>query len=625
MKATNIASAIFTLMYVVEAVRWSSGRQTLVRSQAMFDFEKDHLTEQELAAVHSEKRQPNVPKKCKTYPTDPDWPSEQQWEDLDSRLDGALIKSIPEASICYRNGSAIESAQCQSLTDTWNNSTLRISDATSIRSILFQGMTCMPPAYSAAFLGNKKGCELGGFPEYVVNATSVKQIQVAVLFAKEHNIRLVIKNTGHDFGAKSVGKGALSIWTHHLKDSEYIERYTGEGYNGKAVRLAAGIEVYEAYALAKKHGITLVGGEGKTVGYIGGYIQGGGHSPLTSIWGMAADHVLAIQVVTADGSFITASPSNNTDLFWAIRGGGGSTYGVVSSMVIKAFPQIKVTTMRFNMTTGANFTKEKFWEAQRAYVDNFAYYADLGYYAYYRIRHVNGEIFHDMTSWVAPNTSEVDFRVSLAPLFAKWKALGVPFDPIIQEYDNFSDGWADGFPQEAWSWTMRQASRFFPRENLVNETNRAVSFDAIQGVFDEGANLIMFNFRNPPGSDTIDNAVNPAWRDVLMFALMFVTWNPANSTEYVTQLSRNLTYEWNPRWKKLTRGSGTYMSESDYIEPGWQQSFHGHKYQRLYAIKQKWDPDSVFYAQNAVGSEDWEMREMILGHLPSQNSRLCRT
>lgn len=67
----------------------------------------------------------------------------------------------------------------------------------------------------------------------------------------------------------------------------------------------------------------VVGGEGLTVGYTGGYLQGGGHSPLSSILGMGADHVLEIEVVTGDGRFVTASSSQNSDLFWAIRGGGG--------------------------------------------------------------------------------------------------------------------------------------------------------------------------------------------------------------------------------------------------------------------------------------------------------------
>ena len=362
----------------------------------------------------------------------------------------------------------------------------------------------------------------------------------------------------------------------------------------------------------------------QTVGHVGGYTQGGGHSPLTSIWGMAADQVLSLEIVTSDGRFITANSETNPDLFWAVCGGGGSTFGVVTSVVVKVYPKIKVTTMRYNMTTDTNFTHDKFWAAQRVYMDNFAKFADLGYYSYYRIRHIGDQIFHDMTSWVAPNTSEVEFRASIAPMVEQWAALGVPFQPIIREYDNYPDAWANGFPQEAWTVTMRQASRFFPRENLVDSQKKVATFDAIRGVFSEGANLIMFNMRNPPGSGDIDNAVNPAWRNLLMFAIMFVTWNTTNSQEFVTNLSKNLTFEWNPRWIQLTPGSGTYMSESDYIEPDWKSSFYGSKYDRLYKIKQQWDPNDVFYAQNAVGSEDWYMQDMILGHLPSQNSKLCR-
>src|SRR3954468_2459582 len=118
----------------------------------------------------------------------------------------------------------------------------RIENPTSIRSIIFQGMTCMPPNYTASFLGNKVSCAVGGFPEYSVNVTNVGQIQIAVNIARELNLRLVIKNTGHDFGAKSTGKGALSIWTHHLKDAEYYPEYKTDDYAGPAFKLGAGIQ-----------------------------------------------------------------------------------------------------------------------------------------------------------------------------------------------------------------------------------------------------------------------------------------------------------------------------------------------------------------------------------------------
>ena len=128
----------------------------------------------------------------------------------------------------------------------------------------------MPTAHSAAFLGNNGSCALGGFPEYSVNVTNVAQIQLAVNIARELNIRLVIKNTGHDFGAKSTGKGAISLWTHHLKDYEYYENYKGDSYSGPAFKFGAGIQVVDAYNLAKQKGVTLVGGEGKVRHHNGG-------------------------------------------------------------------------------------------------------------------------------------------------------------------------------------------------------------------------------------------------------------------------------------------------------------------------------------------------------------------
>jgi len=123
----------------------------------------------------------------------------------------------------------------------------------------------MPPEYTARFLGNSINCTVGGFPEYSVNVSTVAQIQLAVNIARELNLRLVIKNTGHDFGAKSTGKGGLNVWTHYLKETRFYKEYKDEagGYSGPAFKLGAGVQVVDANKVAKENGVTLVGGEGK--------------------------------------------------------------------------------------------------------------------------------------------------------------------------------------------------------------------------------------------------------------------------------------------------------------------------------------------------------------------------
>lgn len=166
-----------------------------------------------------------------------------------------------------------------------------MGDPTSIMLPLFEGRTCMPPGSNYT-----DTCKMGGYPSYVVNVTNVAQIQLAVNFARSLNLRLVVKNTGHDFNGKAAGKGALSIWTHWLKDKKFYPEYRADnGYVGPAIKFGAGTQVWEANEFAKENHVTTVGGEAVTVGLGGGFTAGGGHSPLSSMYGLAADQVLSME------------------------------------------------------------------------------------------------------------------------------------------------------------------------------------------------------------------------------------------------------------------------------------------------------------------------------------------
>ena len=72
------------------------------------------------------------------------------------------------------------------------------------------------------------------------------------------------------------------------------------------------------------------------MGASGGYVQGGGYGAMGIKYGLAVDNVLEFDIVTADGQLVTANACKNSDLFWAVRGGGGGTFGIVTRMVYKA-------------------------------------------------------------------------------------------------------------------------------------------------------------------------------------------------------------------------------------------------------------------------------------------------
>ncbi|KAH7008310.1 hypothetical protein EDB80DRAFT_433821 [Ilyonectria destructans] len=561
---------------------------------------------------------------CKTAPGDALFPSSSVWKVFSLLTGGAVQKTVPFASVCYHNFGNYDAAECAYISNNWyNGSYIQTEDRTAINAILFEDLTCVPPSLFTA----GTSCEIGGLPLYSIDATCVSHIQLAINLARSLNLRLVVKNTGHDFGAKSTGYGALSIWTHNLKSVQFYKSYKQGSYKGPAFKMGAGVQAYEAYKAAYDNGVTIVGGEGQTVGVMGGYILGGGHSPLSGIYGLACDQVLAFEVVTADGRFITASEQSNPDLFWALRGGGGGTYGVVTSAIVKAHPKINaVSSMTFSLTSGTgNVTDAMFWKAVHSYWKRFPEWArENANYEYFIISNIGTGYNFAMSPWFAPGMTVAQLKALVAPMFAEWAEIGIEIDPVYKEYTDFYPAWKNSFPLEPWgSSTIRQGSRLFPYNNWANDTIIEDTLEVVKGTIEDGCYFIGFNtFTGVKGYP--HNAANPAWRTALLHGIGATFW--ADDADEATKkaASDKLTDDYVAKWRAITPGAGAYMSESDYREPDFTQSFWGSNYEMALLMKEKWDPREVFYATNAVGSEKWELQDKIWGNLPNQNSKLCR-
>ena len=135
-------------------------------------------------------------------------------------------------------------------------------DPTSVMWPLWQGRTCLPVPVDQSGAENAT-CTLGGYPVAAVNVSTVAQVQLAVNFARNAGLRLVIKNTGHCFLGKSAGAGALAIWLHNLGGIEFLPRYHEPGhggYAGKAIKVGPAVTVLQAYEFAHEHEVSVLGG-----------------------------------------------------------------------------------------------------------------------------------------------------------------------------------------------------------------------------------------------------------------------------------------------------------------------------------------------------------------------------
>ncbi|MPZ23719.1 MAG: FAD-binding protein, partial [Dehalococcoidia bacterium] len=161
----------------------------------------------------------------------------------------------------------------------------------------------------------------------IVGAASAEDVVAAVRYAAANGLPIGVQATGH--GIVNTFEGGVLVTTSRLSEVSCDPR------SGRA-RVGAGVRWGEVIRAAAEHGLAPLSGSSPTVGVVG-YTLGGGFGLLGRKYGYAADHVHRIEVVTADGELRTASADENSDLFWALRGGKGN-FGIVTAIEFTLFP-----------------------------------------------------------------------------------------------------------------------------------------------------------------------------------------------------------------------------------------------------------------------------------------------
>jgi FAD/FMN-containing dehydrogenase len=168
-------------------------------------------------------------------------------------------------------------------------------------------------------------------PAVIVIAKSAADVQAAVRIARQHNLGVAVQSTGH--GNVRPADECLLILTREMKGVAIDP-------DARTATIEAGVKWGAVLAASQAYGLAPLLGSSPTVGAIG-YTLGGGLGWLGRKYGLAIDSVLQFEVVTADGQRRTASAAENSDLFWGLRGGGGSL-GIVTRMTIRLVPVSQV-------------------------------------------------------------------------------------------------------------------------------------------------------------------------------------------------------------------------------------------------------------------------------------------
>ncbi|KAL4936698.1 hypothetical protein BDV06DRAFT_88748 [Aspergillus oleicola] len=536
---------------------------------------------------------------CRCFPGDECWPSPSTWNEFNKTIDGRLIATAPLGSPCH--DPSYDETLCTQLRAAWTDPKPHYQSSSSVMAPFFANASCDP------FHAITKPCLLGNYISYAVNVSAASHVSKTLSFAKKHNIRLVIRNTGHDYQGKSTGAGGLGLWMHHLKELTYTT-HSDKYYNGPALRMGAGVQGFEAYTAADERGYQVVGGECPTVGVSGGYTQGGGHSALSSRYGLGADQALAWEVVDGMGRHIVVTRENeHRDLYWALSGGGGATYAVVLSLTVKVHPSTPVSGLNLTFARDG-LSKETYYTAIESFQKVQAPLVDAGGMAI--------TIFTNQSFILSPVTGPdipvatllqllEPFTSTLDNLNIKYQMYSAQFPSYLSQFQEMQGPIPVGMAQYG-GWLI-------PRSVVLSQTAELTT--AFTDIFEDGGTVInvALDVSNRVAGD-VDNAVLPAWREALVHSTLTTVWDWTDERGMI-EAQRKMTEEYVPRLQRLAPQSGAYLNEGDFQQPDFQRAFYGENYERLRATKGVYDPDDLFYALTGVGSEAWEQKA---------DGRLCR-
>ncbi|KAI8948659.1 hypothetical protein F4801DRAFT_441823 [Xylaria longipes] len=547
---------------------------------------------------------------CKAFPGITAWPYRESWTKFNESTGGKLIKpGPPPGAVCHPGEPTFNPDNCAIVTAAWGTYDFHQSDPVSNMWQQFNNDTC--------WVDPDTPCSGAGYPAYVVNATTPEDVKLSFDFARKHNVRIVVKSSGHDYQGRSQAPGALSIWVHHMQSHKiHNNSFKPKGckftIDTPAVTVGGGSQFGAIYEELDRTNRTVVGGLSKSVG-VGGYLTGGGHSILGPRYGLGADNVLELEVVTPMGDIVTTNECQNEDLFWAMRGGGGSTFGVMTSVTLATHPTPKVVAGIIAFLS-LDLSAPWSWDMVGYLASSLPYLASKDVSGYAFFNNNGNESFAGMSGeFMILDTQDVkDMQEIWDPLIAHvkatWPDAVITLD--VNPYPSFQSWFSIWYDQNPAGYDQYVGSRLLDEKALtVESTTLGQAFKLSSGT----AYLIAgkgVRDAKPRGGSI---SATPTWRKAIVHSVNQRIFPPLNATARTAALDtvNNITKP----LRKLAPDMGAYVNENNPGEPDWQHTFWGENYERLLQIKREVDPDDVLWCHPCVGNERWEQ----IGY------RLCRT
>ncbi|KAL3472344.1 FAD-binding domain-containing protein [Aspergillus californicus] len=547
----------------------------------------------------------NPLRNCRCLPHDHCWPSPDEWDAFNNDIHGTLLRVWPIGSVCH--GVTFDQARCDNVRASTHDTLWRISEpAGALQANNWEG----DETHGSCTIDSIREtvCKQGRIPLYAVMARSAQDVQAAVRFTRSKNLHVAIRNTGHDGIGRSSGPNSLQINVSRLKEIQFTDEFLLQGGNepqGSAVTVGAGVLGMELLAPARVQGLNVITGTCSSVGAAGGFLQGGVTSLLGPAYGMSSDNALEFNIVTAMGltlvlygDLVVANQYINGDLFWALRGGGGGTFGVVVNTTIRTFPDVPAVLLLLTATIPRNEIAGRITESL----------PDLKCFDNATSAIIVHRMFEDRASLSAEvlfiNTSDVHLVESrLTTLFAGLDDDGLPYNASLTVYPRLSTHLAQPRSLDRGGYGLVEGSVLISEERILRPDGASEIMAALSGLeyrIGDSVEIFMCAGGQVKANKGISSALLPAWREAGLLLTIRRALRPDS-------LEKEMSNNQLPALRSLESPYlGSYLNVADPGESSPKRAFWGDNYNTLYRIKQRWDRDGLFIVRLGVGSEDWD-------------------
>ena len=476
---------------------------------------------------------------------------------------------------------------------------------------------------------------------YMVAAESAADVAAAVRFARANNLRLVIKGRGHSYFGTSCAPDSLLIWTRKMDAITVHDAFTPQGSSAApvpAISVGAGAMWLHAYQAAASAGRYVQGGGCTTVG-VAGLIQGGGFGSFSKGFGNAAASLLEAEIVTADGEIRTVNAAREPELFWALKGGGGGTFGAITRLTLATHPlpdtvgAVNLTLrarsddayrrllQRFVELYAANLFNPHWGEQVRARTDNRL---DVRMVFQGLSKDEARAAWKPLLDFADANPvdyeGQASFEVASVPAKYFWNGwLYRLFARSAVSFDSrsgapWTDFWWKGDGEQVGVFWDAYTSAWMPASLLTGggQTKLVDAWFAASRHWSVGFHFNKGLAGAPPSAieASRNTAMNPDALDAFALVIIASAGPPAfdglpGPDVAAAATRRDRVHAAMAALRTAAPDTGAYVNECDYFQPGWQTAFWGPHYQRLLEIKRRYDPDGLFYVHHGVGSEDW--------------------